>query len=111
MLRDRQFLHSRQNAIGEDDLAAHVLAGVIGFARAVGNVDQSRFHVGPVTVVREENWICLPISEKKMLRTDFPQPCLIDRPRQVLAHQALTPRSIDVKLLALSFGYAVLARP
>ena len=53
MLRDRQFLHSCQNAIGQHDLAAHVFARVIGLARAVADVDQFRFHVGAVTVVGE----------------------------------------------------------
>ncbi len=51
MLRDRPFLHPRQNAVGEDDLAAHVLARVIGLARAVADIDQFRFHVGAVAVV------------------------------------------------------------
>src|SRR5216683_2602969 len=110
MLRDCEFLHSRQNAIGEYDLAAHVLPGVIAFARAVADVDQFPFHVGTVTVVCEVNWICLPISEKNMLGPDFPEPSLFDRPRQVRAHEAVIPGSIDRELLAVSIGQAVLSR-
>src|SRR5216684_1797138 len=79
-------------------------------ARAVADVDQFPFHVGTVTVVCEVNWICLPISEKKMLRTDFPQPSLFDRPCQVGTHQSVTLGAIDCKLLAMSIGEAVLAR-
>ncbi len=72
VLCDRQFLHSRQNAIGQHDLAAHIFICVIGFVRSVADIDQFRFHVGAVTVVREMDWIGLPISEKNMLRTHFP---------------------------------------
>ncbi len=104
MLRDRQFLHPRQNTVREDNLAAHVLRGIIGLVRSIADVDQFRLHVGAVTVVREADWICLPISEKKMLRPYFPEPCLIDRPGQIGAHQAVMPGAIDGKLLAMSFG-------
>src|SRR5258708_547048 len=110
MLCDRQFLHSRQNTVREDNLAAHVLARVIRLSRSVAHVDQLRLHVGAVTVVREVDWIRLPISEKKMLGPDFPEPSFFDRPRQVRAHQAVMPGSIDRELLALSIGQAVLVR-
>src|ERR1700692_199718 len=46
-----------------------------------------------------------------MLRTDFPQPSLFDRPCQVGAHQTVAPYAVDCKLLAMSIGQAVLSRP
>ena len=111
MLRDCQLLHSRQNAIRQDNLAAHILAGVVALTGSVTHIDKPGLHVGTVTVVGETDGVGFPISEQQMLRTNFPQPCLFNRPAQVRAHQPIVPGAIDRELLAMNVGEAVLARP
>src|SRR5208282_588566 len=86
------------------------LAGVIGLARAVANVDQFRFYISAVTIVRETNWIRLTVSKKNMLRTNLPQPGFFDGPSEVRAHQTVMLHAIDRELFAMGIGKAVLSR-
>jgi len=44
-------LNHRQHAIGENDFAPHILAGVIGFRHTGADVHQRRFDIGAMTVV------------------------------------------------------------
>ena len=109
VLRDRQFLHLRQNAIGQHNLAAHIRPRVIALASAISHVHQLGLNVGAMAVVRQPDGIGLPVSDQSMLRTHLPQPAFLHGPSQVRAHQAISLVAVDRKLLGMSVVQAVFA--
>ena len=111
VLQHGQLLHSRQDAIGQDNLSAHVLAAVVRFMRSVADIDQCGFYVGRVTVVGQADWVGGPVSQQQMLRPYLPQLAGFDFPAQIGPHQAVLGFSIYRELLALHFGQAVFTSP
>jgi hypothetical protein len=103
-------LYPSQYAIGQHNLSAHILAGVIGLVRSVAYIHQGSFHIGAVTVVSQPDRISRPVSQKQMLWPHFPQLTGLDRPSEIRPHQSVLRFSVDGKLLALDFGQSVLTR-
>ena len=72
ILGDRQVLHSRQYAIGQDNLSAHIFSAVIGFMRPIADIYKGGFYVGIVTVIGQPDRVRSPISQQQVMGTHFP---------------------------------------
>jgi hypothetical protein len=58
----RQRLHDRQHAVRQNDLAAHILAGIIRLGATRTHVDQRRHDIRAVAVIGEPDRIRGPVA-------------------------------------------------
>jgi hypothetical protein len=100
-LLDREPVHRRQRAIGQNDLPAHVLALV---GRGVGpgaNVDELGGHVGVLAVVGEPHCLLGEVRQDPLRGRQLLEPSLARIPAEV---------ALEVRIAGLAVGGQVLDR-